>query len=121
MCAAINLLAFPGFGTLLAGRRIGYLQAAIMLAGFFLVMGFMVVFFVRAVQSLISMNGDEEAWRAQYRVCAWAWKWGVALSAVAWVWSLFSSWSIVRQARPPEHPGEEGEPTPGGIDPTRDQ
>ena len=38
--AALNQLAFPGAGTVMAGRKIGYAQATIMVAGFVLVMLF---------------------------------------------------------------------------------
>ena len=39
--AIVNQLAFPGLGTLMMGRRVGYAQAAVMLAGFFLTMGYL--------------------------------------------------------------------------------
>jgi hypothetical protein len=96
-CVAINQFAFPGLGTLLAGRRAGYAQAAIMIAGFLLVMAFLGWFFVCSARFLAGSTGDEETWRAQYRSFGWAWKTGAVLCAVAWVWALASSIRIVRR------------------------
>jgi hypothetical protein len=95
----MNQLAFPGLGTVMAGRRIGYYQAAVMLAGFTLTMGYMLWFLYSSVLYLANTNWNEQDWAERYRPHLWMAKWGVALCLVAWVWSLISSVQILRQAR----------------------
>jgi len=105
VCAAINQLAFPGLGTILAGRRVGYFQAAIMIASFSLTMGFMLWFFICALRALAAQDASHLA--EQWRPYAWAGKSGLALFLIAWGWALASSISMVRAAirtRPPDPP-----------------
>jgi hypothetical protein len=98
-CAGINQLAFPGMGTVMAGRRVGYLQAGIMVAGFVMVMVFMAWLFA----ALFRYLGDSTWNEAQFRTQKQSWNWvstvGFVLCAVAWCWSLVSSIEIVRQAQ----------------------
>lgn len=98
-CAVMNQLACPGLGTIMAGRRVGYAQATIMVAGFVLLMGFMIWFIICAARYLIHADWDEGRWRAQYRPYHWAWQSGLGLCVVAWCWSLVSSIGIVREGR----------------------
>ena len=95
-----NQLAFPGLGTIMAGRRVGYLQAATMLAGFFLSMGFLVWFIVCALRWAGHQEWSEAEFRAQYRPYNWALHWGLGLCAVSWIWALFSSVSLLHQSKP---------------------
>ena len=97
-CVAINQLAFPGMGTVMAGQRIGYVQAAIMLAGFFLIMGFMICYFASVFRLLTQMDSSDATFEQCYRPYAWAGISGLALCVVAWFWSLFSSVAILRSA-----------------------
>ena len=94
-----NQLAFPGLGTIMAGRRVGYPQAAIMLAGFFLSMGFLVWFIVCALRWAGHQEWSEEEFRALYRPYNWALYWGIGLCTISWVWALFSSISLLRQSQ----------------------
>lgn len=105
-CAAINQLAFPGMGTIMAGRRIGYIQAALMLVGFVLAMGFMLWFIYCAALSLANSGADQKQFVAQYRPYAWVGKSGLGLCVLAWCWSLLSTIAILRQSRktPPPFP-----------------
>jgi len=100
-CAAINQLAFPGLGTIIAGRKTGYVQAALMLAGFFLTMGFMFFY----LKGLLHLMMDSELNEAQakdfYKPYAWAGITGLELCAIAWGWSLLSSIAILRATSPP--------------------
>jgi uncharacterized iron-regulated membrane protein len=84
-------------GTIMAGRRVGWAQAAVMVAGFCLAMAFMLVFIGGAWQAITMENAShlEEQWRPH----AWEGALGFVLCTVAWVWSLISSISIVRDAR----------------------
>jgi hypothetical protein len=100
LCVAINQLGFPGLGTMMAGRRrVGYVQAGIMLVGFFLVMAWMLGVFT----ALFRLMGDASWTEAEYRAAWRNWNWaglaGVALSLVAWVLALVSSIEILREAR----------------------
>lgn len=98
---AINLAAFPGLGTILAGRRIGYVQAAVMIAGFVMTMGFLVFYLGCAAQYMGGVPATEPEFKARYQPHLWALRWGLVCCAVAWCWSLFSSWQIWRSRRLP--------------------
>jgi hypothetical protein len=110
LCAGINQLAFPGLGTVLAGRRIGYAQATLMVIGFALVMVFMGAYFLAVFRILNSPGFEGEQYATSWRSWLWAGQWGSALSVLAWCWSLASSVSLVRQATHPPpvpaHPEE---------------
>ncbi len=89
ICIAINLLAFPGLGTVLARRRFGYVQAAIMVAGFLLVVGYFGWIFLGLWDFI--RTADETAWYARWRAGAWAGLTGLGLVALAWCAALLSS------------------------------
>ena len=93
-CVAINLLAFPGLGTIWAGRRVGYLQATVMVAGFLMFLGYFVWFLAGMFQFLGS--GDETAWQQHYRSGLGVALAGLGLCAIAWFWALASSIGLVR-------------------------
>jgi hypothetical protein len=99
LCASLNLLGFPGLGTVLAGRRIGYVQAALMVIGFVLVMAFVGAYFTALLHVLNSPDFADQRAALSWRSWLWAGQWGAGLSALAWCWSLASSVSIVRRAR----------------------
>jgi len=96
---AINQLAFPGLGTLMMGRPVGWAQAILMVAGFILATGFALWVIVCSVRYALNPAWDESDYRAAYRPLRWVLSFGLALCAVAWVWALFSSIGIWRQAR----------------------
>jgi len=95
----LNQLAFPGAGTVMAGRKIGYVQATIMVAGFVLTMFYMLA----VMGSLFSLISDSRMSEAQFKVqrdhYLWAGKIGLVLCVVAWFWSLGSSIGMVRHAQ----------------------
>jgi hypothetical protein len=101
LCIVINQLAFPGLGTIMAGRRVGYPQAAIMLAGFFLATGFLVWFILCVLRWAGHQEWSEADFRAQYRPYHWALHWGIGLCVVSWIWALFSSVTLLRQSKHP--------------------
>src|ERR1043166_4868547 len=72
VCAVINQLAFPGMGTVMAGRRSGYVQAAVMVAGFLLTMGFMFVFFAALIQSMVQGVGSDTLYKQLFHHYGWA-------------------------------------------------
>ncbi len=93
---AINQAAFPGLGTILSGRRIGYVQAAIMLAGFFLTMAFMLYYLTCATRFATTATWTEAEFTSKYKPYLWALYWGIGCCIVAWIWSLFSSLQILK-------------------------
>jgi len=93
----INLLAFPGLGTIMSGRRIGYVQAGLMLTGFFLTMGFMIWYLVCISRYLTHPGWSRADFLATFRPYLWSLYWGIGLSALAWLWSLKSSLEILKK------------------------
>ena len=94
-CFLINQFATPGLGSLMAGRPVaGIGQLLVAVAGFALVM---LWFVLRMTQLYDQVVND-----AQPQSAAWAWEVGAALFAAAWLWSLVTSLSVLRQARTAE-------------------
>jgi hypothetical protein len=100
--AIVNQLAFPGLGTLMMGRRVGYAQAAIMVAGFCLTMGFLVWYLICVGRYAANPSWDETKFTSLYRPHQWSLYWGLGLCAAAWVWALFSSIAMLREGREKE-------------------
>lgn len=98
-CAMINLLAFPGLGSILAGRPSGFPQALLMLTGFFLAVGFMGFYLRDSYRAIASGGATLEFESAQLTWMAW---WGFGLCLVAWVWAGLTSLSLLdgRSSRP---------------------
>lgn len=91
-CALINQLATPGLGSLMARRYLagaGQLLAAV--AGFVLVLAWFVEVMLGMVRQ---MDGGTPG-----KSVAWLGEAGTILFALAWVWSLLTSLSLLRQAR----------------------
>ena len=94
-CFLINQLATPGLGSLMAGRPVaGIGQLLVAVAGFVLVM---VWFALRMSQLYNEVVND-----AQPQSAAWAGEAGAALFAAAWLWSLVTSLSVLRETRTSE-------------------
>ena len=83
----------------MAGRRVGYVQAAMMVAGFVLFTGFMVWFFICAARYFGSETMGEAEFHAQYRPYLWAAKYGHGLCLLAWCWALVSSIALLRRSQ----------------------
>jgi len=91
ICVTLNLLVLPGLGTIIAGRRSGWLQAVLALAGFGLNIAWALWFFAGFLRS------EELPEDVSSPVClALA---GFALFLIAWRWALASSLQILREAR----------------------
>jgi hypothetical protein len=95
-CLAMNALALPGLGTVMAGRAIGYVQATLMLVGFCMFMGYMLWYFLAFSRFVFSHTSEE--FGAHYRPWLWVLWLGLGLCIVAWVWSLVSSFLVLRQS-----------------------
>ena len=91
ICVTLNLLVLPGLGTIIAGRRSGWLQAVLALVGFGLNIAWALWFFARFLRS--------EELPEDLTAHVWLALTGVALFLVAWLWTLASSLQILREAR----------------------
>lgn len=107
-CAATNL-ALPGFGSLMAGRPVGYIQAALTMVGFALTTLFGVKFVLWYLSNWSTLYGPEaDPFETMMRVgheVRWA-ALGAALFAVDWLWVLATNASILRAAPKNEDAGK---------------
>jgi len=107
-CAATNL-ALPGFGSIMAGRPVGYLQAAITIVSFPLTTLFGVKFFLWYLGNWSTLNNPEadpvESMMRMGHEVRWA-ALGIALFAVGWLWALATNASILRAAPKNEDAGK---------------
>lgn len=114
-CLATNL-ALPGFGTLMAGRWIGLVQALITVAAFALTVAggarFLLWYVAHRAQFADPLADPLENLRALWRAARWPLL-GMALFAVNWLWALASSLGILRAARPQEKPTHSSPDAPG--------
>jgi hypothetical protein len=86
---AANVAVLPGLGSLLLGRRVGWLQAAIALAGFALTLAWLAI-----VLSEWWRDGALPAARPRLGLLGT----GVALFALAWAWALSTGLEAVRSS-----------------------
>jgi hypothetical protein len=96
--ALINQLGYPGVGTVLAGKKIGYTQAALMTLG----LAISLIYFYKILQELVpvlaQMNTlSQDELLALYKPHAWIGQTGFAVSLASWIWSLFSTIAILTQ------------------------
>ncbi len=87
----MNLLVLPGLGTILVGRKIGLVQMLLALIGFISTMAWFVMF----IRAWIDTQQFPDALDSS----VWIAVGGVFLVAVAWIWALASSLSMIREAR----------------------
>jgi hypothetical protein len=90
--ALINQCATPGLGSLIAGRILaGIGQLAVALTGF----GFFIAWFVATIRQFYSLiDGNIEV-----KPIGWLGLTGVGIFGAAWLWSLVTSLSLIREAR----------------------
>ena len=103
-------LALPGFGSLMAGRSVGYPQAALTVVGFGLTVWFGVrfgIWFFQNTSAIYDPEGDPVATLISVWLgVRWALL-GMVLVTISWLWSLTTNTAILRSARPaatPEKP-----------------
>ena len=88
----INQLATPGLGSLMAGRYVaGAGQLLLALIGFGLVLAWFCVFFFQMYQQVDSDTAPKSV--------AWLGEAGAVIFLAAWLWSLVTSLSLLREAR----------------------
>lgn len=98
--AVANQLALPGLGTVLAGRKIGYVQLLLSAIGLTLTSAF-IAWSVPNMGDWLNVPQDDQQILANFE----KWKpWlavafaGIAIVAVSWIWALFSSRSILNDS-----------------------
>lgn len=99
-CLTSNL-ALPGIGSLLAGRKSGYLQAAFALVGMALTTIYGVKFCTWFLQNSSRLQDPADpvaALTEMWLQVRWALL-GIALFGLSWLWGLAAGFSIVRQAK----------------------
>jgi len=97
-CLTTNV-ALPGFGSLVAGRRCGYAQAALALGGEALTLVLGARFLLWYAANLARLREDQAAALVEvWLAVRWA-LFGFVLFALGWLWSLATSLSIVRAAK----------------------
>jgi len=89
-CFVSNVLVLPGLGSLLAGRRSGWLQAALALLGFALTVVWL-GWFVSAWSSTGGFPLDGGPYLPAGVL-------GVLLFGLSWVWGLVTALRLVREA-----------------------
>lgn len=96
-CVLINQFAAPGLGSLLGGRLItGTSQLLVTVVGFTMVVVWFVklmIFYYSLAASLYGTAPDESF------EGHWIGLFGAALFFLAWLWALFTSFSLLREAR----------------------
>jgi hypothetical protein len=90
-CLMTNLLVLPGLGSLLGGRRIGWIQAALALVGFAL-SAFWLLWFAAA----LLREGGFPLDGGPYLPGGLT---GVLLFAVSWIWGLLTGLSVLGETR----------------------
>lgn len=90
-CLVINLLFLPGFGSWIAGRKVGAGQITLALIGFAMSTIWMVSFVG------VWITRGEYPWTGGPHLRLGLV--GMAAFALAWLWALGTSLSIVRQSR----------------------
>lgn len=90
-----NLLVLPGLGSLLAGRKVGWVQAAVAATGVALT----VMWFTSFVTAWVKLEEFPADGGPHLRLGLL----GLGLFAIAWVWALATSLQILREShcRPP--------------------
>lgn len=90
--ALINQLATPGLGSLLARRWFaGTGQLLLAIAGFVMVVGWFVMLMIELYQETLNSGSP--------RSIGWLGEAGALCFAVSWVWSLFTSLSLLREGK----------------------
>ena len=91
-CLLVNQCATPGLGSLMAGRRAaGIGQLLLAVAGFVMVVGWSVQQAIQTYNQIVNDAGTQSV--------VWLGEAGAAAFIAAWLWSLVTSLSVLREAR----------------------
>lgn len=107
-CLLLNLIAWPGLGSVLARRKSGFIQMFLSLAGLF-----SVVFGLQRFMAMIWEETRYPTWKDDF---VWLGIGGVSAFAFSWLWALFTSFSIRKSvSNPPARPLGTPPPMPPRI------
>ena len=99
VAAGINLLAWPGIGTFVGGRKVsGAIQASMALIGGILSLSLIVVLFKLALK-LDSHRFDTEEFMAGNETYLIVGTTGFCLLVFAWIWAAVSSFLIANESK----------------------
>lgn len=100
-------LALPGFGSLMAKRRVGWPQAALTVVGFGLTLVGGIPFIVWCLHNLSAFYDNQadqlELFRELWLRLCWPLV-GFALVSTSWLWSLTTNAAILRSAKRERNP-----------------
>lgn len=102
-CLTANL-ALPGSGSLVAGRRSGYVELLLAFIGTVLTLVFGIRFLIWFAQHWNSLHNQDADPFAMFRDMWMAGRWaflGILIFLIAILWSLLTSLQILRSARKP--------------------
>ncbi len=103
-CFTTNL-ALPGLGSLMAGRRAGYVQVVLMGCGLVLTLAFGLRFMHWSLVNWSRLHSaDADPWeslQAMWQVLRWALL-GLGVFFTGWLWALGTSCQILRAAKSAE-------------------
>jgi hypothetical protein len=89
-------LATPGLGSIIGRRFVaGVGQLILAVAGFVMIVGWMAGYFCDQYRLMADLPPAKGSY-------GWLGEWGLALFGAAWLWSLFTSLSLLRQAKADE-------------------
>jgi hypothetical protein len=103
-CFASNL-AMPGVGSLAGGRKVGILQLGLCLAGFVITLVFGIRFVYWSLAHWSEFYGPHADVADPFKPLRDLWRqarWpllGIGLFALAWLWALVTSWSLLAEAK----------------------
>ena len=107
-CVGTNV-ALPGFGSLMAGHKVGYPQDVLTVLGFVLTLWFGVRFGIFVFKNWSTLYGDQ-ADPVQTLADVWLGvRWsllGIAMVAVSFLWALTTNAEILRSAKTSNEPGK---------------
>ena len=86
-----NLMVLPGMGSVLAGRKVGYLQAPLALGGMVLTLTFAVLYVREWIRLRILPPPDWHLLRIGLI--------GLLLFLLGWCWALFTSLDLLSKAK----------------------
>lgn len=81
----------------MARRKGGYYQAILMVAGFLLTMGYLLIYLAAVVRYLGDSAVTETSFRAAHEPHRWALWAGLGLCFAAWWWALASSLQMLKR------------------------
>ena|SRR5688572_2583003 len=97
-CLVVNQLVCPGIGTIMAGKRVGFVQAALMIVGACMALAYALMY-LSAVYKFALDGSVTEAKFKSLLPPPWMGITGFALCIVVWFWTLVVSLRILHESR----------------------